>query len=240
MGRLFVKGQLSIGATVMPSPGETHYLKDVLRLTPGDLIVLADEGGHEFRARLATRSGRRIILDIVEEMPPRPEPFISISLFVGLVKGRKIERIVRDAAQLGVSSLTPFLSSRTIPRDIGDMKLLRMKKIAGEESRLARRNRPLEVLSPLTFPEAIAAREGFSVILWENEVRYIGEVLSEQRDLPRAVSIFTGPEGGFSEPEIALARAAGLAAARLGGRILRAETAPLVAAAIIQYEWGDL
>jgi 16S rRNA (uracil1498-N3)-methyltransferase len=78
------------------------------------------------------------------------------------------------------------------------------------------------------------------VIFWEDEARGVGEVLRAQKDRPAAVSIFTGPEGGFSEAEVALARGAGLIAAGLGRRILRAQTAPLVAAAIVQYEWGDL
>jgi 16S rRNA (uracil1498-N3)-methyltransferase len=240
VGRLFVKGLLSVGMTVTPSPNEAHYLARVLRLGTGDRVLVVDEGGREFTAGLTTRARGGVVLEITAELPPRPEQSLSIHLFVGLLKGKKMEEVVKDAAQAGAVSLVPFSSSRTIPQEIGGERLVRMKKIAEEESRLARRNRPLAVHAPLPFSEALGARQGFSLILWEDETRGIGEVLKGQEDRPAAVSIFTGPEGGFSEAEVRLAQDAGLIAAGLGCRIFRAQTAPLVAAAIVQYEWGDL
>ncbi len=238
MKRLFVKGTLSSGAAIMPSSEQAHYIRDVLRLSVGDTICLVDERGHEFAARTAAVSRKMVSLVVIEEMPPHPEASLAVHLFIGLLKGKKMERLVRDAAELGVSSVTPFVSSRTIVRDIGDMKLARMKKIAEEESRLARRNRALEVHSPLAFSEAVELRGGLSLILSEEETRGIKEIIGEVTDPPGTISLFTGPEGGFSGAEIAGAREAGLIVAGLGGLIFRAETAPLVAAAIVQYEWG--
>jgi 16S rRNA (uracil1498-N3)-methyltransferase len=179
-------------------------------------------------------------LVVVEEVGSSPRPALSISLFAGLMKGKKMERLVRDAAALGVESVTPFISSRTIPKDIGDMKLERMKKIAVEESGLSGRNRPLQVRPPVAFADAVRSGADLSLFVWEEETTDIREVIRSRRTTPATVGLFTGPEGGFSAGEAKTAADAGLVSVGLGRRIIRAETAPLVAAAIVQYEWGDL
>jgi 16S rRNA (uracil1498-N3)-methyltransferase len=240
MNRIFVEGRLSIGQRTPVEPPQIHYLKHVLRLTTGDRIVVVDEAGDEFRALIASCRRDDIALDIIEKLSPRPRPTLAIRLFAGLMKGKKMERLVRDAAALGIESLTPFVSSRTIPKDIGDMKLERMKKIALEESRLSLRNRPLLVCPPVTFAEAVSSSADLSLLLWEEETGDIRDALRARSTAPTTVWLYTGPEGGFSAEEAALAIAAGLVPVGLGRRIIRAETAPLVAAAIIQYEWGDL
>jgi 16S rRNA (uracil1498-N3)-methyltransferase len=115
-----------------------------------------------------------------------------------------------------------------------------MKKVALEESKLSLRNRPLLVHPPVAFAEAVRAEADLSLLLWEEEVKDIRDVLRGRQGAPGSVSIYTGPEGGFSAEEAASAAAAGLVPVGLGSRIIRAETAPLVAAVIVQYEWGDL
>jgi 16S rRNA (uracil1498-N3)-methyltransferase len=240
MSRIFVEGRLSVGQQAPVEPSQIHYLKDVLRLTAGDRIVVVDEAGDEFRALIGCGRRGDMVLDVIEKLSPRVRPTLAIRLLAGLMKGKKMERLVRDAAALGVESLTPFVSSRTIPKDIGDMKLERLNKIALEESRLSLRNRPLLVCPPVAFAEAVRSGADLSLLFWEEETRDIRDVLKALNTSPTTVSLYTGPEGGLSTEEAALAVDAGLVLAGLGRRIIRAETAPLVAASIIQYEWGDL
>ncbi len=240
MNRIFVETTLSVGTDAVLAPDRAHHLGNVLRLSEGDAVILVDETGHEFRARIAKRRGGEMTVSVVEALGPRPGPVLSIRLFAGLMKGNKMERLVRDAAALGIESVTPFVSSRTIPRDIGDMKLERMKKIALEESRLAGRNRPLLVLPPVAFAEAVHSAAGLSLFVWEEETADIRDALAAGEAISGGVSLYTGPEGGFSREEAATAIEAGLVPVGLGPRIIRAETAPLVAAVIVQYEWGDL
>jgi 16S rRNA (uracil1498-N3)-methyltransferase len=240
MSRLFVSRSLSIGEVVPMEPDHAHYLGNVLRISADDVVILVDEAGREFRARLALKRGRDMALVVLESLDPRPGPALAIDLFAGLMKGKKMERIVRDATGLGVRSLTPFISSRTIPRDIGDMKLERMNKIAVEESRLSGRNLPLTVHPPVPLVEAVRGTADLSLMLWEEETREIGEVIRGLDKTPAVVALYTGPEGGLCVDEVQMAVRAGLLSVGLGRRILRAETAPLVAAAIVQYEWGDL
>ena len=240
MNRLFTKARVSIGGVLPLEPKQTHYLRNVLRLSADDEVIVADETGREFRARVARDSGKAMTLVVDEELERRPAPKLSIHLFAGLMKGKKMERLVRDATDLGVSSLTPFVSSRTVPRDIGEMKLERMNTIAVEEARLSGRNRPLVVHPSLPFSEAVRSGAELSLILWEEETTDIRRILRGWPTAPATVSIYTGPEGGFSAEESAEASRAGAVPVGLGRRIIRAETAPLVAAAIVQYEWGDL
>jgi 16S rRNA (uracil1498-N3)-methyltransferase len=240
MSRIFVETTLSVGAAAVLGPAQAHYLGNVLRLSEGDAVVLVDETGREFRARITKKRAGEMTVSIIDELGPRPGPVLSIRLFAGLTKGNRMERLVRDAAALGVESLTPFVSSRTIPKDIGDMKLERMKKIALEESRLAGRNRPLSVLPPVAFTEAVRSATGLSLLVWEEETADIRDALAAREAPSGGVSLYTGPEGGFSREEAETAVEAGLVPVGLGPRIIRAETAPLVAAVIVQYEWGDL
>jgi 16S rRNA (uracil1498-N3)-methyltransferase len=240
MNRIFVDGRLSVGEIAPLSPAQAHHLGSVIRLKMEDSVILVDETGREFRAEIAWKRGKDMALVAVEEVGSSPRPVLSISLFAGLMKGKKMERLVRDAAALGVESVTPFISSRTIPKDIGDMKLERMKKIAVEESGLSGRNRPLQVRPPVAFADAVRSGADLSLFVWEEETTDIREVIRSRRTTPATVGLFTGPEGGFSAGEAKTAADAGLVSVGLGRRIIRAETAPLVAAAIVQYEWGDL
>jgi 16S rRNA (uracil1498-N3)-methyltransferase len=240
MNRIFVEGKLSVGKIAPLSPAQSHHLRNVVRLSMNDSVILIDETGHEFRAQIAGKKSGDMELAVVEEVGFRPRPVLSINLFAGLMKGKKMERVVRDAAALGVESITPFISSRTIPKDIGDMKLERMKKIAVEESSLSGRNRPLLVSAPVAFADAVRSGADLSLFVWEEETKDIKEVIRSRQATPATVGLFTGPEGGFSAGEAKTAADAGLVSVGLGRRIIRAETAPLVAAAIVQYEWGDL
>jgi 16S rRNA (uracil1498-N3)-methyltransferase len=240
MSRIFVEGTLSVGATAPLPPDRVHYLTNVVRLSMGDSVTLVDETGREFRAEIATKRGKDLTLIVVEEVGSPCRPSIPIHLFTGLMKGKKMERLVRDAAALGIESVTPFVSSRTIPRDIGDMKLERMRKIAVEESGLSGRNRPLLVYPPVAFADAVRSGGDLSLFVWEEETRDIREVMRARPAAPTTAWLFTGPEGGFSAEEAAAAAGVGLVSVGLGRRIIRAETAPLVVAAIVQYEWGDI
>jgi 16S rRNA (uracil1498-N3)-methyltransferase len=240
MSRIFVEGRLTVKTKVPAESSQIHYLKHVLRLSAGDRIIVVDGSGDEFWALIGGGRHDDLTFEVVEKLSPRPQPTLTIRLYAGLMKGKKMERLVRDAAALGIESLTPFVSSRTIPKDIGDMKLERINKIAIEESRLSGRNRPLLISPPVTFAEAVRLRADLSLFLWEEETGDIRDVLKARSTAPTTVSLYTGPEGGFSAEEAALAVGAGLVRVGLGRRIIRAETAPLVAAVIVQYEWGDL
>lgn len=248
MTRIFIKGKFTGGEAVSPPDDIVHYLRDVLRANQGDRVITVADDGREFIARINLEGGE-ILLDIVEELPNSREIGLTIHLFVGLLKGKKIERVIRDVGELGASSITPFISLRTIPGMMGDERVLRLKKIALEQSRLSRRNQVLEVNPPIDLEGALVSAPGERLVFWEGEgffeeaknlKTFFENYLDDKGRPPGEVSIFTGPEGGFSAEEIEMFRGAGFVVLGLGDRIIRAETAPAIATTIIQYEWGDI
>jgi 16S rRNA (uracil1498-N3)-methyltransferase len=240
MTRLFVKGRLDVGDEYSPTKEERHYLKNVLRVTTGEKVVLIDEDGGEFEAEAKITGRRELVVTISKKLPIRETAKFQIHLYVGLLKGKKMERVVRDASELGVMSLTPFVSSRAIQRDLGTKSLDRMRKIAAEEGKVSRTNRIMEISFPLDFSDALNSADGEKLIFWEEGGKDLKRYLSDKKTRPKKVSIFIGPEGGFSTEEIKSAKDSGFTVLGLGDRILRAEVAPIVVTSIIQYEWGGL
>ena len=237
MTRLFVKGSLRVGDKYSPTRGERHYLKNVLRVKTGEKVILIDEKGGEFEAEAKISGRKELTILVTKKLPARETAKFQLHLYVGLLKGKKMERQVRDASGLGVTSLTFFVSSRAIQRDLSAKNLDRMRKIAAEEGRVSRTNRVMEVFPPLDYPDALDSAEGEKLIFWEEGGKDLKDHLSAKKARPKKISIFTGPEGGFSTEEIEMAKNHGFTVLGLGDRILRAEVAPIVITSIIQYEW---
>jgi 16S rRNA (uracil1498-N3)-methyltransferase len=240
MTRLIVSGRLKEGERINTTKEEGHYLVNVLRLGRGGRVTVVDGDGNEFSAAIGKVASRAVELDIVKKLPPREESTPKIHLFAGLLKGKKMERVVTDAVELGVVSITPFISSRTVPKSLSGEKLSRLRKISREQSRLSIRKAVPEVSPPISYSEALDRASGERLIFYEGGGSNFPETETKDKDVPDVVSLFTGPEGGFSEEEIGLAVSSGFHVIGLGARILRAESAPGVAVAIVQYEWGDL
>ncbi len=240
MTRLIINEGLKEGQRVRVTKEERHYLVDVLRLGKGGVVAVVDRNGSEFSALIAGIAKNAVELDIVERLPDRGESPLSVHLYVGLLKGRKMERVVTDAVELGVVSITPFMSSRTVPRGMSESKLVRLNKISREQSRLSVRRVVPEVSRPVSFSSAVDRAEGERLLFYEEEGGGFPRGKPGGGDSPKTASLFTGPEGGFSEEEIEHVLSSGFRVVGLGTRILRAETAPGIVAAIVQYEWGDL
>ncbi len=238
MTRIFVKGSLDVGNKYLPTKEERHYLQNVLRVVTGDRVILVDEDGCEFEAEAKIAGRKDLAILVSKKLPARKTANFQIHLFVGLLKGKKMERVIRDASGLGVTSLTPFVSSRVIHRGLSGKNLERMSKISAEEGKISRTNRILEVFPPLDFSDALDSTEGEKLIFWEEGGKDFKNHLSGKKTRTEKISIFIGPEGGFSTEEIKRAEKLGFTVISLGDRILRAEVAPMVVTSIIQYEWG--
>jgi 16S rRNA (uracil1498-N3)-methyltransferase len=240
MTRLFAEGKLRAGDVYIPEREQQHYLRDVLRLHGGDRVIVVDGEGSEFDALIQRRGRSKIHIEIERALSKEGAAVLRIHLLVGLVKGKKIERVIRDATELGVESITPFISERTVARDVSVAKVERLHKIAREEARLSGRTRMPRIFPPVPLSLAVEGVEGEKLIFWEGGGRGVREYLRNRESVPDAVSICTGPEGGFSDREIKRAEENGFTVLDLGTRILRAEVAPAVATVLVQYEWGDL
>ncbi len=205
---------------------EARHLAQVLRVRPGREVIVFDGSGMEATARVAEVTTSTVTLSADPPQRAEREPPFELVLFVALLKGDKLATVVRAASELGVSRFVPLVSERSVPRSIGESKLKRLRRIAIEAAKQSGRALAPTVSAPLAFEKLTAV--SFGLVAHP----YAGSRLAAV-SWPRsgAVALASGPEGGFSEDEVERLSELGFAPVRLGPRILRAETAPIVLAA---------
>ena len=226
---------------------ETRHLRDVLRLRAGDEAYVFNGEGHEFRCVVdAVEPDSTTLRIVAESEPASPESPLNLTLAVALLKGDKFDLVVQKATELGINHLIPIVTSRADVKINSDAdaekKRARWRRIALEATKQCGRARLMTVDAPLSFANLIARPAE------DRELRLLfaergGESLAAATQLiaaPASVTAIVGSEGGWSDEEIDRAGAAGWKIVTLGGRILRAETAAIAIAALLQHRCGDL
>ena len=233
-------GRLELGGE------RAHYLRTVLRLQVADALELFDGAGRRARAVVEVAERRRVVLSVGEAGPaPTVEAAVALTLLFGLPRGDGADRIVRAATELGVAALVPVLTARTVARPPADRKERRRerwRRIATEAARQCGRSRTPTVEPPRPLVEALAAlpeAATLRLLPWEGEPTAVLTDLLPQEP-PAAATVLVGPEGGWTDAEVAAARAAGFATWTLGPRILRTPTAAVVATALVLHRLGEL
>jgi len=254
MHRFFVPPTAIQGDQVILTGPIVHQLTHVLRLRPSERVVVLDDSGWEYTVELERLERRQVEGRIVDRAKAQGEPHARITLYQAVLKGERFEWVLQKGTELGIVAFVPLLCARNVIRDPEAVrkKLPRWRAIIREAAEQSRRGRLPRLEPPLAFAEACQqaqASGGLSLLAWEGEpATSLKDVLKASFEL-RASSIqlpvssfqlFIGPEGGFTPEEVRLARAHGILPITLGRRILRAETAGLVAAAAILYELDDL
>jgi len=205
-----------------------------------------DDSGWAREVELREVGVERAMGEVVRRMLAPGEPRTKITLYQGMLKGRRFEFALQKGTELGIVEFVPLISERAIIADLGDVdkRLGRWKRIVREAAEQCRRGRLPHLARAMLFPRACERAQqqgGLALIPWEGERSLsLRAVLGEQQKKPFTVSIFIGPEGGFTPDEAKLAQHYGIRSVTLGPRILRAETAGLVAATVILHELGDL
>ena len=217
----------------------THITK-VLRLGAGDRITVFDTESTEYEGTITDLSLGTIALQVHNTRLLQTEPRLELNLFQAILKGNKMDEIISQATQLGVSEVFPVISERTQVRSTA--KVDRWNKIARESTKQCGRTVPPVVSEPADLQRSLEARNGsdLKIILYENQSDLLGDYMNSSCRSVRAINIFIGPEGGFSEREITMAEEKGYTALGLGERILRAETAAVVSLALLQFRYGDI
>ena len=226
-----------------------HQITHVLRLRAGDDVELLDNSGFVHIARIEKVTRDAVRVAIVEKRRPDTEPIVRVELYQALLKGQKMEWVLQKGTEIGVSSFVPVLSERCVSRpskvDI-EGKLERWRAIVREAAEQSGRAVLPEVTGLASLEQACASANAADLALmaWEEErTTTLRELLRTQVRSgagSRRVAILIGPEGGFSGQEAEAARSAGIRIAGLGPRILRAETAALVATTVVLWETGGL
>lgn len=210
------------------SGGQSRQIATVLRLTPGDHIILV-AAGSEHEVELTAVAAGRVIGRVVERRAVSTEAPFRVVLAVPLLKGARSEEIIEAASQLGVSRFVPFGSSRSVVKELSAAKLERWRRIARESAETARRG-VLPEIEPAVAWDALADRLAGTVLVCWEEARE-PHLLSVA--LPEGCSLVIGPEGGLAREEVAMLIARGARTVSLGPRNLRAETAASLAVGIV-------
>lgn len=218
----------------------------VLRMGPGDRMVLMDRAGNRFEASIDSANHNEVRVLLIRPIPAPLPPQIRIVLCQAVLKSQAMDALVQKASELGVASIQPFSSSRTVVRldeRRSSQKIKRWQEIAEAAAKQSDRHAPPEIAPCMDFREMIhrwREEQAVKVILWEQEATLdLKRVLRDSPLQERFVGV-VGPEGGFAPGEIDLATQAGFLPLSLGRRTLRAETAGMTLVALVQYEWGDL
>jgi 16S rRNA (uracil1498-N3)-methyltransferase len=249
--RFFLTGPLpdaaAQGTRLALSETDLHHLARVLRLEPGDRVMVAGVDGREAEATLSvvTHDAVTADLDAPVVRPARPH----VSLAAGIARRERMEFAIQKSTELGVAEVLPVATARTVVRldeEQGGNRGRRWRRIAQEAAKQSQRTDVPIVRDPLAFSELLAELGRFDVVLvpWEeagSEGLGIGAALDAAGATPEtSVLVVIGPEGGLEEDEVAALEAAGGAIVTLGDTVLRTETASVVAVALATYELGGL
>ena len=242
MYHFYVEPEAVSADTVRISGGDVNHIKNVLRMHPGEQIVILDGSGMEYRCEIEAIA-EEVLARILEAKKTEAELSVRLLLFQGLPKKDKMELIIQKAVELGVSEIIPVLTKRTVvkleDKKKEQKKLERWQAIAEAAAKQSGRGIIPKVCEAVKFTEAVKQAGELDEALIPYE---LAEGMDEARERirglhgKRTIGIFIGPEGGFEEEEIALAAKSGIHPITLGKRILRTETAGLCILSVIMFE----
>jgi 16S rRNA (uracil1498-N3)-methyltransferase len=224
---------------------ESQHLTRVLRLTTGDVVSVFDGRGHEFLAKVIGVERRGVHVQLLSRVEPAAEPAVAITLVPAVLKGDRMDEIVRDAVMLGVAAVHPIISARaetTVAHVVRGARLDRWRRVALSSVKQSRRATLPEIRSPLRFSdfldEPAAAMRLMLVEPGAGDAESIGVLRS--LPAPSDAAVLVGPEGGWTADECESARARGVRLLTLGHRTLRADAVPVAAVSVLQMLWNDL
>lgn len=216
-----------------------HHVINVMRCREKELCNVFDGSGHEVEAIISHISKKEVVLEILKTVENNSESSLKIHLFQALCKGDKMDIIIQKSVELGVTEITPLITERCDVKLSGDRLEKRMthwQNIIIHATEQSGRALLAKLNEPLSLQAAIQQQDQSLRLLFTPRGQKLGERASR---LHSNITIFIGPEGGFSEPEVNWAMSQGVEVLVLGKRILRTETASLAVIASLQTRWGD-
>ncbi len=242
MHRFFVEKDAISGDEVVITGQAARQICDVLRLTPGENIVILDNTGIEYTVSLSQISRTQATGRLTAACKCPTEPKTKITLFQALTAREKFEQILQKCTEVGVVRFIPIITDRSIVRSsekITDEKMHRRRAIITEAAEQSGRAIIPQLAQPMSLADAAEQSGSFDLMLFGSTAEGtvpLKRVLDTRQFVPVNIALFIGPEGGFSNAEMQLLSAKGAVGFGLGRRILRTETAAVVASALILYE----
>ncbi|MEW5956644.1 MAG: RsmE family RNA methyltransferase [Chloroflexota bacterium] len=240
--RFFIPTHWITPPTVAFEGDVARQIRKVLRMQPGQTLAVLDNTGREWQVQLTEVRQDLVRGRIIGQGWAQGEPRLHLTLYQGSLKAQKFELILQQGTELGISRFVPTVCRRSVVSDMEalDKKQERWQRIIKEAAEVNGRGLLPQLEPAMPFEQAVrhAYAAPLRIMLWEEAAGFsLKTALAQNR--AGKVALFIGPEGGFTAEEAGLARQLGCQVVGLGPRILRAETAGLVAAAAIFYELGD-
>ena len=236
LSRFFIDAPLSLGQHQLPE-AQAHYIGRVLRHAAGDAVQLFDGSGQEFLGELIEVGKKTVRVELREQFAGQPESPLHIHLGQGLSRGERMDWAIQKATELGAQVISPIIGARCEVRlkdERTDKRMAHWRQVAISACEQCGRSTAPVIHAPLLLADWLKQTEA--------ELKLVLHPVAEplvSHARPSTLAFLIGPEGGLSEGEVEQAKAAGYHAARLGPRVLRTETAPVVALAVAQQLWGD-
>ncbi len=243
--RIFVDPERLLSDRAILSENACRRIKNVLRLSIGDELIVFDGQGREALGVLETYQGESAIVRVLHDLGTSTESSLDITIAPCLAKGKKNDLVVEKAVELGANRICVITSARSVAKlkpETAIERVERWRRVAVSAAEQSGRAHVPIVDRMRTFEEFVASKPSDALgILFTTGADPDPPATLRQRypDTFKVVAI-VGPEGGFERSEIELAREHGFTPVGIGPRVLRAETAAIVAVAVCQHLWGDL
>jgi 16S rRNA (uracil1498-N3)-methyltransferase len=241
LNRIYAAGALTTGAEIeLPSAGAYHVAR-VLRMREGAPLAVFDGEGHEFQAEIVRVQGDAVTVRLGDQTPGTPESPLRVTLVQGVSRSERMDWTLQKATELGVAAIAPVLTARSVVRldeNQAQKKQVHWHGIVTGACEQCGRAKVPAVSAPMPLRNYLSTvrKEGLRLVLSPSAPGSLAGIAS----MPSKVELLIGPEGGLDDDELLAAQKAGFTAVRLGPRVLRTETAAVVALSVLQALWGDL
>lgn len=236
--RIYSDIELKTGSKAQLDEKASHHLAKVLRQRVGAELILFNGSGVEYQATILSIDKKQVTVEVGEATSPATESPLNVHLGISISKGDRFDWVLQKSTELGVNIITPLISERSEFKLQGerlDKKLSHWRQILISACEQCGRN----IIPVLNEPCGV---ESWTSSV-EADMKYVLHHRTSQslnaREKPDSIALLVGPEGGLSATEIQLAEQRGFDALALGPRVLRTETAPIAALAVLQSTWGD-
>jgi 16S rRNA (uracil1498-N3)-methyltransferase len=223
---------------------EAEHLTRVLRLGTGDMVAVFDGRGHEFAARVTSAVRRDVRVQILSRIEPVAESPVALTLAQAVLKGDRMDDVIRDAVMLGVAAIQPIVTKRsetTVAALLKGARVERWRRVALASAKQSRRAVLPEIRMPLMLETALDEPASLRLMLVEPAASADVEPISvlQRAPVPGDATLYVGPEGGWAAEEWTSAAAHGARLVALGPRTLRADAVPIAAISVLQFVWGE-
>ena len=237
--RIYTSTSLADAALIELDTDSSHYISKVLRLREGGQLSVFNPDDGEYAAQVSTISRQSVQLQLGTAIACQSDPRLRILLGLGMSRGERMDYAIQKATELGVSGITPLFTDRCevkLGEDRADKRLAHWSGVARSASEQSGRCTIPIIERPIKIADWLSQSHCDASFVLDHRGHNGFPALSLA---PQSVTLLIGPEGGLSDLEIDLATRSGFQQVRIGPRVLRTETAPVVALSLVQSLWGD-